>query len=52
MTTARNLIKNRIKAGNAVIGVGCYSAALTATDYNKVIKVGNTTSDPWLDFLS
>ena len=50
MTTARNLIKNRIKAGNAVIGVGCYSAALTATDYNKVIKVGNTTSDPWLDF--
>ncbi len=50
MSTARNLIKNRIKAGNTVIGVGCYSAALTATQEDKVIKVGNTTDDPWLDF--
>lgn len=50
MSTARNLIKNRIKAGNTVIGVGCYSAALTATQTDKVIKVGNTTDDPWLDF--
>jgi len=50
MSTARSLIKNRVKAGNTVIGVGCYSAALTATDENKVIKVGSTTDDPWLDF--
>ena len=50
MSTARNLIKNRVKAGNTVIGVGCYSAALTATHEDKVIKVGNTTNDPWLDF--
>jgi len=50
MSTARNLIKNRVRAGNTVIGVGCYSAALTATDANKVIKVGSTTDDPWLDF--
>ena len=39
MTTARNLIKNRIKAGNAVIGVGCYSAALTATDLTRLSKL-------------
>ena len=50
MSTARNLIKNRVKAGNTVIGVGCYSAALTARDEDKVIKVGNTTNDPWLEF--
>lgn len=50
MSTARSLIKNRVKAGNTVIGVGCYSAALTATDESKVIKVGSTTDDPWLDF--
>lgn len=50
MSTARNIIKNRVKAGNTVIGVGCYSAALTATQEDKVIKVGNTTDDPWLDF--
>ena len=52
MSTARNLIKNRIKAGNTVIGVGCYSAALTARDEDKVIKVGNTTNDPWLEFYN
>ena len=50
MSTARTIIKNRIKAGNTVIGVGCYSAALTATDEDKVIKVGNTTCDPWLEY--
>ena len=52
MSTARNLIKNRVKAGNTVIGVGCYSAALTATHEDKVIKVGNTTNDPWLEFYN
>ena len=50
MSTARTIIKNRIKAGNTVIGVGCYSAALTATDDSKVIKVGNSCTDPWLDY--
>lgn len=48
MSTARNIIKNRIKAGNTVLGVGCYSAAIESTSDNKIIKVGNTTDDPWL----
>ena len=48
MSTARNIIKNRIKAGNTVLGVGCYSAAIESTSDDKIIKVGNTTDDPWL----
>ena len=52
MTTARNIIKNRIRAGNTLLGVGCYSAAILPKkkNANKVIKVGNTVDDPWLDF--
>lgn len=50
MTTARNLIKNRIRAGNTVIGVGCYSAALSSQSYDKVLKIGNSTTDPWLEY--
>jgi hypothetical protein len=50
MTTARNLIKSRIKSGNTLIGVGCYSAALEGNSYNKVLKVGNTSVDPWLEY--
>lgn len=50
MSTARTIIKNRVKAGNTVIGVGCYSAAITSASRDKVLKVGNTTTDPWLQF--
>ena len=50
MSTARTIIKNRVKAGNTVIGVGCYSAAIETRSDDKVLKVGNTTCDPWLQF--
>jgi hypothetical protein len=52
MTTARNIIKNRIRAGNTLLGVGCYSAAILPknTSNSRVIKVGNTVDDPWLEY--
>lgn len=49
--TAYNIIKSLSKRGNSVLGSGCYAAALSSTvDGNKVIKVGNNTNDPWLDY--
>ena len=52
MTTARNMIKKRIKKhGNTLLGVGVYSAVIDqGSTQNKVIKIGNTLSDPWLAF--
>lgn len=51
--TAYNLIKTLTKRGNSVIGSGCYAAALSSTvDCDKVIKIGNNTADPWLDYLA
>lgn len=49
--TAYNIIKSLTKQGNAVIGAGCYAAALSSrVDGNKVIKIGNNINDPWLDY--
>lgn len=49
--TAYNIIKSMTKQGNAVIGTGCYAAALSSrADGNKIIKVGNNVNDPWLDY--
>ena len=52
MTTARNIIKKRMKKhGNTLLGVGVYSAVIDqGSKQNKVIKIGNTLSDPWLAF--
>jgi hypothetical protein len=49
--TAYNIIKTMTKKGNAVIGTGCYAAALSSrVDGNKIIKVGNNVDDPWIDY--
>ena len=51
MTTARTIIKNRVRAGNTLLGVGCYSAAIQPKlSQDTIIKVGNATNDPWLIF--
>jgi hypothetical protein len=49
--TAFNVIKSLTKRGNAVIGTGCYAAALQSkVNDNLVIKIGNNLDDPWLDY--
>lgn len=49
--TAYNIIKTLTKKGNAVIGTGCYAAALSSrVSFDKIIKVGNNVNDPWLDY--
>ena len=52
MTTARNIIKKRMKKhGNTLLGVGVYSAVIDqGSKQNKVIKIGNTLTDPWIDY--
>ena len=52
MTTARNIIKKRMKKhGNTLLGVGVYSAVIDqGSTQNKVIKIGNTLTDPWIDY--
>lgn len=52
MATAYKILKNTAKAGNAIIGAGVYSAVLQhgALHLGKVIKIANTTQDPWLDY--
>lgn len=48
--TAYRIIKNLTKQGNAVLGVGVYSAALAANNGIDAIKIGTNIEDPWLDF--
>lgn len=49
--TAYNIIKSLSRKGNAVIGAGCYAAALECrTDTSKIIKIGNNIDDPWLSY--
>lgn len=48
--TAFNIIKSLTKRGNAVIGSGCYAAAISCASPDKIIKIGNSMSDPWLDY--
>jgi hypothetical protein len=50
--TGRNIIKSFKRKGNSIIGVGAYSAAISCQDLNYIIKVGSSTSDPWLDYYS
>lgn len=50
--TGHRIIKNLTKRGNSVLGVGCYSAALSASNGIDAIKVGTNIDDPWLDFKS
>lgn len=54
MAAAYKVLKNTAKAGNAIIGAGVYSAVLQSGEAwkEKVIKIGNTTTDPWLDYAS
>lgn len=51
--TAYRLIKNTAKAGNTILGAGCYSAALEsyARD-DTVIKIGNNMGDPWIYYYN
>ena len=53
MAAAYRVLKNTAKAGNAIIGAGVYSAVLQHGNFyeSKVIKIGNTTYDPWLDYI-
>jgi hypothetical protein len=48
--TAFNLIKSLTKRGNVVLGAGCYAAAIGSKDNKQVIKIGNSMTDPWLDY--
>lgn len=51
MATAFNVIKSLSKRGSAIVGAGCYAVALESLAYvDRVIKVGNNTDDPWLDY--
>jgi hypothetical protein len=54
MATAYKVLKNTARAGNAIIGAGCYSAVLQHGKPHecKVIKIANTTMDPWLDYYN
>jgi hypothetical protein len=48
--TAFNIIKSLTRRGNVVVGSGCYAAAIGSNDPNNIIKIGNSITDPWLDY--
>ena len=49
--TAHRIIKSLVNRGNAVVGIGCYSAAMACqSNSQKIIKVGTDMEDPWLDY--
>lgn len=49
--TGHRIIRNLTRQGNAVLGVGCYSAALaTRSNSDVAIKIGTNMDDPWLDY--
>lgn len=48
--TAFNLIKSLKKRGNVLLGSGCYAAAISSANSEQIIKIGNSTTDPWLDY--
>jgi len=49
MATAYKIIKNTAKAGNAVLGIGCYSAVMEKRcNDSEVLKISNNCYDPWL----
>ena len=51
--TAHKIIKSLVNRGNAVLGIGCYSAAMACqADATKIIKVGTDMEDPWLTYYS
>ena len=53
MATAFKILKNSARAGNPILGAGVYSAVLQhGSDWEcKVIKIGNSVYDPWLDYV-
>jgi len=52
MSTAHRIIKQMKNKGNTVLGVGCYSAAISMKNITKVVKVGSDIADPCLDFYT
>ena len=51
MATAYRVLKNTAKAGNVIIGAGCYAAVLEhLSNCEKAIKIGNSSNDPWLEY--
>lgn len=48
--TAFNIIKSLTRRGNVVVGSGCYAAAIGSNDPANIIKIGNSITDPWLDY--
>ena len=51
--TAHRIIKSLVNRGNAVLGIGCYSAAMACqADDTRIIKVGTDMEDPWLTYYS
>ena len=51
MATAYKIMKNTARAGNAVLGIGCYSAVMEKrSNDSEVIKISNNTYDPWLHY--
>lgn len=49
--TAYRVLKNTEKAGNVLIGAGCYAAVLeNRSNPEKAIKIGNTSEDAWLEY--
>ena len=49
--TAYRVLKNTEKAGNVLIGAGCYAAVLeNRSNCEKVVKIGNSSEDPWLEY--
>lgn len=49
--TAYRVLKNTEKAGNVLIGAGCYAAVLeNRSNCEKAIKIGNSSEDPWLEY--
>jgi hypothetical protein len=51
MATAYNIMKNTARAGNAVLGIGCYSAVMEKRNNDsEVIKISNNAYDPWLHY--
>jgi hypothetical protein len=51
MNTGSRLAKNLSVRGNAVCGVGCYSAVIEKRDTDEtVLKIGTTLDDPWLGY--
>lgn len=50
--TAFNIIRSMARRGNAVLGTGCYAAALSLSNSAQIVKIGNNMQDPWLQYYA